>query len=104
VDHLSRQGVFATATAALDAATRNADALYLSIDMDAADAAFAPGVSASGIGGLTAREMIELVATIAIHPKLIGADVMELSPPYDQDARTAKLAARLLLELLAGRT
>ncbi|HEX8375675.1 MAG TPA: formimidoylglutamase [Geminicoccaceae bacterium] len=103
VDHLSREGVFATATAALDAATRDADALYLSIDMDAADAAFAPGVSASGIGGLTAREMIELVAAIAIHPKLIGADVMELSPPYDQDARTAKLAARLLLELLAGR-
>ena len=104
VEDLSRQGVFATATAALDVATRGADALYLSIDMDAVDAAFAPGVSASGIGGITAREMIELVAAIAIHPKLIGADVMELSPPYDQDSRTAKLAARLLLELLAGRS
>ena len=104
VEELSRQGVFATATAALDAAARDADALYLSIDLDAADAAFTPGVSASGIGGLTAREMIELVAAIATHPKLIGADVMELSPPYDQDARTAKLAARLLLELLAGRS
>ena len=104
VEELSRQGVFATATAALDVATRSADALYLSIDMDAVDAAFAPGVSASGIGGITAREMIELVAAIAIHPKLIGADVMELSPPYDQDSRTAKLAARLLLELLAGRS
>lgn len=103
VEDLSRQGVFATATAALDAATLNADALYLSIDMDAADAAFAPGVSASGIGGITAREMIELVSIVAGHPKLIGADVMELSPPYDQDARTAKLAGRLLLELLAGR-
>ena len=104
VEDLSRQGVFATATAALDVATRGADALYLSIDMDAVDAAFAPGVSASGIGGITAREMIELVAAIAIHPKLIGADVMELSPPYDQDSRTAKLAARLLLELLAARS
>lgn len=103
VEDLSRQGVFATATAALDAATLNADALYLSIDIDAVDAAFAPGVSASGIGGITAREMIELVSIISGHPKLIGADVMELSPPYDQDARTAKLAARLLLELLAGR-
>jgi agmatinase len=47
--------------------------------------------------------MIELVSIVAGHPKLIGADVMELSPPYDQDARTARLAARLLLELLAGR-
>jgi agmatinase len=91
------------AKAALYAATRDADALYLSIDIDAADAAFAPGVSATGIGGLTAREMIELVSTIASHPKLVGADLMEVSPPYDHDARTAKLAARLLLELLAGR-
>jgi len=104
VEALTDPGVSATAAAALDAATRDADALYLSIDVDAVDAAFAPGVSASGIGGITAREMIELVATIATHPKLIGADVMELSPPYDQDARTAKLAARLLLELLAGRS
>jgi formimidoylglutamase len=103
VDELSREGAAATAAAALDVAARDADALYLSIDMDAVDAAYAPGVSASGIGGITAREMIELVTIVANHPRLIGADVMELSPPYDQDARTAKLAARLLLELLAGR-
>jgi formimidoylglutamase len=104
VEALSDEGVSATAAAALDAATRDADALYLSIDVDAVDAAFAPGVSASGIGGIMAREMIELVSIVANHPSLIGADVMELSPPYDQDSRTAKLAARLLLELLAGRS
>jgi formimidoylglutamase len=103
VDDLARQGAVNAAKAALYAATRDADALYLSIDLDAVDAAFAPGVSASGIGGITAREMIELVATIASHPRLVAADVMELSPPYDHDARTAKLAARLVLELLAGR-
>jgi len=103
VDDLARQGAAATAAAALDVATRGADALYLSVDLDAADAAFAPGVSASGIGGIAAREMIELVTAVASRPTLIGADVMELSPPYDHDSRTAKLAARLLLELLAGR-
>jgi formimidoylglutamase len=103
VDEVAKQGAVASAKAALYAATRDADALYLSIDLDAADAAHAPGVSAPGIGGLTSREMIEIVGVIASHPKLIGADVMELAPPYDQDARTAKLAARLLLELLAAR-
>lgn len=102
-DEVAATGAASAAKAALDAATRGADALYLSIDIDAADAAFAPGVSATGIGGLTAREMIDLVSTIATHPKLIGADLMEVSPPYDQDTRTARLAARLLLELLAGR-
>ena len=102
-DEVAANGAADAAKAALDAATRGADAIYLSIDIDAADAAFAPGVSATGIGGLTAREMIEFVSTIATHPKLIGADLMEVSPPYDHDARTARLAARLLLELLAGR-
>jgi formimidoylglutamase len=102
-EEVAANGAAETARAALQVATRGADALYLSVDIDAVDAAFAPGVSATGIGGLTAREMIEIVSTLATHPKLIGADLMELSPPYDQDARTAKLAARLLLELLAGR-
>jgi len=102
-DEVAARGAANTAKAALYAATRDADALYLSIDIDAADAAFAPGVSATGVGGLTAREMIELVSTIASHPSLIGADLMEVSPPYDHDSRTAKLAARLLLELLAGK-
>jgi formimidoylglutamase len=103
LDEVAKQGAVASAKAALYAAARDADALYLSIDLDAVDAAFAPGVSASGIGGLTAREVVELVQTIATHPKLVAADLMELSPPHDHDARTAKLAARLLLELLAAR-
>jgi len=103
MEEVAKQGAVQCAKAALHAATRDADALYVSIDVDAVDAAFAPGVSAAGIGGLTAREMIDLVQTIATHPKLVGIDLMELSPPYDQDARTAKLTARLLLEILAAR-
>ncbi len=70
--------------------------------MDAADAAFAPGVSAPGTGGLSAREMIQIVRTVAADARLVGADVMETSPPFDEGGRTARLAARLLLEVLAG--
>lgn len=100
VDEIEAHGAARAAKAALYTATAGADALYLSIDMDAADAAFAPGVSAAGIGGLSAREMITLVKTVAADPRLVGADIMETSPPHDADGRTAKLAARLLLELL----
>lgn len=100
VDEVEAEGAARAAEAALRAVAADADALYLSIDMDAADAAFAPGVSAAGIGGLTAREMIALVRTVAADPRLVGADIMETSPPHDADARTARLAARLLLELL----
>ena len=103
MDEVETHGATKVAKAALYRATTGANALYLSIDMDACDAAFAPGVSAAGIGGLTAREMIEIVRTACTDQRLIGADIMETSPPYDQDGRTAKLAARLLLEILAAR-
>jgi formimidoylglutamase len=102
VDEIAERGAHAVAMEALARVATDADALYLSIDLDAADAAFAPGVSAAGIGGLSAREMISMVRTIAADPRLVGVDIMELSPPYDVDARTAKLAARLLLEVVAG--
>ncbi|HEY0150436.1 MAG TPA: agmatinase family protein [Longimicrobium sp.] len=102
VDEVAAKSPERAARAALDRITADADALYLSIDMDAADASAAPGVSAPGIGGLSAREMIALVRALAADPRLVAADIMETSPPYDQDGRTAKLAARLLLELMAA--
>jgi formimidoylglutamase len=102
-DDITERGAASVAWEALEDAAEMADALYLSVDLDAADGAVAPGTSAAGPGGLLAREMIALVGTVAADPRLVGADIMELSPPYDQDGRTAKLAARLLLELLAAR-
>lgn len=101
VEEVAERGAAAVARDALEAVSADADGVYLSVDIDTADAAFAPGASAAGPGGLTAREMIELVRTVA-GAGLVGADLMELSPPYDPDGRTAKLAARLLLELLSA--
>jgi formiminoglutamase len=103
VEDVGTHGAVTVSRAALDRATAGADALYLSIDMDAADAAFAPGVSAPGTGGLSAREMIDVVRTVAADPRLVAADIMETSPTYDPDGRTARLAARLFLEILAAR-
>jgi formimidoylglutamase len=104
VDDLAAEGAGTIAAQALAAVAADADAVYLSIDLDAADAAVAPGVSATGIGGLSSREMIEIVRTVAADPRLVGADLMELSPPFDQDSRTARLAARLFLEIAAARS
>jgi formiminoglutamase len=102
-EEVGRDGATAVMEEVLAGVMRDADALYLSIDIDAVDAAFAPGASAAGPGGLTAREAIGLVTSAAGHEALVGADIMEVSPPYDQDGRTAKLAARLLLEIAAAR-
>jgi formimidoylglutamase len=77
----------------------SSDAIFLSIDIDAAEL---PGSSAAAPGTLTSREMIAIVREIAASPKIIGADLSELSPPYDISGMTAKLAVRLFLEFFSG--
>jgi formiminoglutamase len=98
VDDVDRRGARAVAAEALALVAADADAIYLSVDLDAADSSVAPGVSAAGVAGLSAREMVALVATVCADRRLVGLDLMELSPPHDLDDRTARLAGRLLLE------
>jgi formimidoylglutamase len=76
------------------------DAIFLSIDIDAVEM---PGSSAAAPGGLQSREAIALVRELARSPKVVGCDLSELSPPWDVSGLTAKLAARLFLEVFAGR-
>ncbi|HLM42961.1 MAG TPA: arginase family protein [Myxococcaceae bacterium] len=102
VEDIAERGALAVAREALAQVSSQADALYLSVDLGAADAAVAPGVGSVGVGGLSSREMIEVVRTVSADPRLVGADLMELSPPHDENARTAKLTARLLLEVLSA--
>ncbi|MCU1350254.1 MAG: Agmatinase [Acidobacteria bacterium] len=78
----------------------SSDAIFLSIDIDAVEL---PGSSAAAPGTLTSREAIAIVREIASSSRLAGADLSELSPPYDVSGLTAKLAARLFLEVFAGR-
>ena len=75
------------------------DAIFLSIDIDAAEL---PGSSAAAPGTLSAREMIAITREIAGSPRFLGCDLSELSPPWDVSGLTAKLAARLFLEVFAG--
>ncbi len=76
----------------------SSDAIFLSIDIDAVEL---PGASAAAPGTLSSREAITLVREIAGSPKLVATDLMELSPPWDVSGMTAKLAARLWLEVFA---
>jgi formimidoylglutamase len=79
----------------------SSDAIFLSIDIDSVEL---PGSSAAAPGTLTSREAIAIVREIASSPLLIGADLSELSPPYDVSGMTAKLACRLFLEILAAKS
>jgi arginase family enzyme len=73
---------------------------YLSLDLDVVDPAFAPGVSHHEPGGLSSRELLELIQGLPAAP--IGADVVELNPDRDPTGITAALAAKLVKEI-AGR-
>ena len=74
--------------------------VYCSFDIDAVDPAFAPGTGTPEVGGLTSYEALALVRALA-GLELVGADVVEVSPPYDGPGQvTALLAANLLFELV----
>jgi arginase len=74
--------------------------VYVSLDLDGIDPAFAPGVSHREPGGLTVRDVLKLVA--AIPGNVVGADVVELNPDCDVDGLTAGVAAKFAREF-AGR-
>lgn len=71
--------------------------LYISIDMDAFDPAFAPGVSHYEPGGFSSRDFINLLNKIK--SPVLGADIVELNPDRDPLEITATLAAKLVKEL-----
>lgn len=73
--------------------------LYLSLDLDALDPAFAPGVSHPEPGGLSTRQLLDVLQ--ALPAPLIGADLVELNPLRDPLGLTARVAAKLLKEIAA---
>lgn len=70
--------------------------VYLTIDLDGFDPAFAPGVSHPVPGGLSSRQVLNLIQRARW--RLVGMDVVELNPEQDVNDQTAILAARLLHE------
>lgn len=73
--------------------------LYISIDLDGFDPAFAPGVSHHEPGGLSVRDVVDQLLDLKV--PLLGADVVELNPDRDTNGVTAVLAAKLVKELAA---
>lgn len=78
---------------------RFADPLYVSLDMDGFDPSCAPGVSHIEPGGLTARDVTNIL--LSIEAPVVGADVVELNPDRDVNDMTAVLAAKMVKELAA---
>ena len=73
--------------------------VYLSFDIDGIDPAFAPGTGTPEIAGLTVPQALEIIRGLR-GVNLVGADLVEVSPPYDPFGTTALLGANLAFEML----
>ena len=78
-------------------ATSIAGPTYVSIDLDGLDPSVAPGVSHHEPGGLTFREVLDIID--ALSGPIVGADIVELNPSRDLVDMTAMVGAKLLKEL-----
>jgi guanidinobutyrase len=74
---------------------------YLTFDIDGIDPAFAPGTGTPEPAGLTSPQALEIIRGMW-GTNLIGADLVEVSPPYDTSGNTSLLAANLIFEMLCS--
>ena len=88
--------------AAVDIVARRVDDLpvYLSIDIDVLDPAFAPGTGTPESGGLTSRELLRMLRRLG-GINVVGADVVEVAPAYDHAEITSIAAATVVFDLLS---
>jgi agmatinase len=94
---LDREGTAAVASQLVE---RVGDApLYVSVDIDVLDPAHAPGTGTPEAGGLTSRELLNLLRGLD-HLHIVGADVVEVAPAYDHAEITAIAAAHVLFDLV----
>lgn len=84
----------------LDRLSKLVDIIYLSVDMDVVDQAFAPGCPAIGPGGITSRELLASISTAASHEKVKAMDIVEIDPTKDFRDITSRLGAAAMLRFM----
>jgi agmatinase len=100
---IEAQGFDAVLDRAIGQALDGPEFIYLSVDVDVLDPAFAPGTGTPEPGGLSSRELLRAVRKIALSVRLAGMDVVEVAPAYDgPGAITAEVAHRVVLEALSA--
>jgi agmatinase len=73
---------------------------YLTIDIDGFDPSIAPGTGTPSHGGFLYYEVLEIMQGLAKRGEVVGMDLVEVAPDYDQSGSTAFLAAQLLMNVL----
>jgi agmatinase len=102
MSELGARGIDECLDEAFAIAVDDCDGVFLSVDIDVADPAHAPGTGTPEPGGFSARQLLDAVRRVALELPVVGVDVVEVSPPYDHADITAALANRVVLEALSG--
>jgi agmatinase len=100
---ISEQGLETIVDQAVRYSATDARGVFISVDIDVVDPAYAPGTGTPEPGGLTSRQILDTVRRLGRDLNVLGADVVEVAPPYDGPGEvTAFLANRIVLEILNG--
>lgn len=100
VDDVEEKGIVTVTNETINTLMPNVSHLHISIDLDAIDSEFAPGVGMPNYGGLTYREISYLTRKIGELKLTKSIDIVELNPTKDIENKTANLAVELIVNLL----
>jgi agmatinase len=101
MEEVTERGVDAVTEEVIEE-TSDSRAVFLSVDVDVLDPAFAPGTGTPEPGGMTTRELFRSVRRLSLALDLAGMEVVEVSPPHDPAGITAMAAHRVVLEALSA--
>jgi len=90
-------------TKELNLLSESSDEIYLSVDIDSIDQAFAPGCTAIGPGGLTPQELLQGIDLVAKNQKVRAIDIVEIEPTLDFRNMTSRIAVNILLYFMKGK-
>lgn len=102
VDQVERIGMRAAVDVALSQLSASCSAIYVDVDVDVLDSAFAPACPGARPGGLTVRQLAQGVSRCAAHHSVTAMDFVEVDPTRDPNHQTLDVAAHLLLTAVAG--
>jgi agmatinase len=99
---INRLGFEAVLEKAIDEALDGPKYIYISLDIDVLDPAFAPATGTPEAGGLTPRELLPAIRRVCHETQVVGFEVVEVAPHLDAGYTTAMYARRAILEALTG--
>jgi agmatinase len=99
---VDRLGIDEVARRSLEAAGDGTESIYLSVDIDVLDGAFAWGTCGPELGGMTGRELVRALEIVGAGP-IEALDMVEVSPFLDPSGNTARAGARVVIDVLAQR-